>query len=475
MFWKLENLGSSSRGIYDSKSQRLYGYGEVLDLVGIVETRLASPEKLLVAIVGDNSLATIIAYLAALRTGHATMLIGSGVGPELRDRIFRIYKPEIILFTDSSRTSLADYTQDNPVAKDISVDVARNPDLTPIHRETAVLLSTSGTTGSPKFIRLSYRNLESNANSICTYLQIEAGETAISSLPFSYSYGLSVLNTHLSAGANLVCTNASVVSRDFWSLFSEKQCTSFAGVPMSYEMLTKLRFEQMNLPSLRTMTQAGGRLGTERIRQFYDAAGKKGFRFFVMYGQTEATARISYVPWEHLGEKIGSVGIPVPGGKLAISPLEECSSSDRTEGELIYSGPNVMLGYALGRSCLAKGDEMRGVLPTGDIGQVDRDGFFYVTGRMRRFIKMYGLRISLDEVENMLESELKLPAACTGKDDVLWVLLQSTDNQDIESARNRISSLYKLHHTSFQVRGTEVLPTLSSGKKDYKAIVNYHE
>lgn len=445
MFWELERhaAGASASGLFEAAARRWVGYGELLEKVGKVQERLNVGGKKLAALLCDNSVSSIVGYLAALRSGHAVMLINNTIDASLRERLFETYRPEIIL-------------------NGSEVTFSKTADNSPIHSDTAALLSTSGTTGSPKLIRLSYRNLQSNAESIVQYLGIDAGERAITSLSMSYSYGLSVINSHLQAGASLVCTNASVVAPEFWGAFKDQACTSFAGVPFSYGMLEKLRFARMNLPSLRTLTQAGGRLAPEKIQMFAEAAREKGIRFFVMYGQTEATARISYVPWERLFEKIGSVGVAIPGGKIDLS----------AEGELIYEGPNVMLGYAEARADLARGDEMGGRLATGDLGYRDADGFHYITGRLKRFIKMTGLRLNLDEVEKMLESALACPVACAGRDEALHVVIESAQPSDAAEAKKRVTELYKLHHAMVHVHQTAALAVNTSGKKDYAAIMH---
>jgi long-chain acyl-CoA synthetase len=181
-----------------------------------------------------------------------------------------------------------------------------------------------------------------------------------------------------------------------------------------------------------------------------------------MYGQTEATARISYVPWERLFEKIGSVGVAIPRGRLDLS----------AESELIYEGPNVMMGYAESRVDLSRGDEMGGRLATGDLGYRDPDGFYYITGRLKRFIKMTGLRLNLDEVEKMLESALVCPVACAGTDESLHVVIEGGSEADLAEAKKRVTELYKLHHSMVRVHQTSALAMNTSGKKDYAAIMH---
>ncbi|MDR3625618.1 MAG: AMP-binding protein, partial [Ignavibacteriaceae bacterium] len=340
----------------------------------------------------------------------------------------------------------------------------------PSHPDLAVLLSTSGTTGSPKLVKLTYDNIQANAESIAQYLGIDKNEKPITSLPMSYSFGLSVINSHLLKGAVIICSNKSMVMREFWNTFNHYKCTSFSGVPYNYQMLQRLKFDKMDVPSLKTMTQAGGRLSEEFIKYFYDLTVKKGIRFFVMYGQTEATARISYVPYEKLGEKIGSIGIPIPNGEINIFPDENEITASPIQGELIYYGKNVMMGYAENKEDLAKDDELHGVLHTGDLAYKDADGFCYITGRLKRFIKLFGLRVNLDEVEKMIENHFGTAAACYGGDDALKVLVQSQDKSIIEPVKRKIIDTYKIHHTFVVVNCVDTIPVTSSGKKDYTLI-----
>jgi acyl-CoA synthetase (AMP-forming)/AMP-acid ligase II len=474
MLWQIEDVAGGNGGLYDATERRFVSYSELLGNVSALQSVLASNRKLLVALFCDNSLACIAAYLAALRAGHAVLLVNAATDLSLKKRLCDIYSPEVVIGA-GKRPDLPEGRAVAVAMAKLAVTFSQKPPAGEIYPDTALLLSTSGTTGSPKLIRLSHRNLQANAEAIVQYLGITSSETAITSLPLSYSYGLSVVNSHLLAGANLVCTNASLMTQDFWKDFSERRCSSFAGVPFSYSMLERLHFERMDLPSLRTMTQAGGRLAPEKVQFFADIAKRKGFRFFVMYGQTEATARISYVPWERLADKIGSIGLPVPGGNLRLMQEGREITDPFREGELIYSGPNVMLGYAETRECLAKGDQSPGTLHTGDLGYRDAEGYFYITGRLKRFIKIYGLRLNLDEIEKMLESALRRSVACSGSDDNLHVLVESNSEADAAEALQRVVSLYKLHHSSVCVRLVAALPVNASGKKEYVRIGHERE
>jgi acyl-CoA synthetase (AMP-forming)/AMP-acid ligase II len=235
-------------------------------------------------------------------------------------------------------------------------------------------------------------------------------------------------------------------------------------------MLKRINFDKIKLPTLRTMTQAGGKLSEEFIRHFNSYALEKQIKFYVMYGQTEATARISYVPTQKLSEKIGSIGISIPGGELKIINDGVVVTTPKEIGEIVYKGDNVMMGYAENRNDLSKADELNGLLYTGDLGYKDEDGFFYVTGRMKRFIKIFGLRINLDEVQKMIENHFGISAACTGKDDLLKILVHSDDHLAEVKVKNEVLKMYKLNFKSVVVIPTDQIPTNSSGKYDYAKI-----
>jgi acyl-CoA synthetase (AMP-forming)/AMP-acid ligase II len=365
-----------------------------------------------------------IGYLGALAAGHAAILLEAGADPA---PVIERYDPRYVVV-------------------DGSVEVREQAAPAELHPDLRVLLSTSGSTGSPKLVRLTEANVLANAASIVEYLGLDAGERAIASLPLPYSYGLSVLHSHLLAGASIAFTPESVIRPGFWDDVRRHEVTSFAGVPYAYAMLERIGMRELALPALRTLTQAGGRLDPAVALRFADRA-----RFFVMYGQTEATARIAYLPPERLAEKAGSIGIAIPGGALRVE-----------DGELVYQGPNVMLGYAEQRADLARGDELGGVLPTGDLGHADDDGFFYVTGRRKRIAKVYGQRINLDEVEAAVDG----PAGAVAGDERIEVFAER--GADARALAER----FRLPARAIRVHAVERLPVQGSGKVDYAALAD---
>jgi acyl-CoA synthetase (AMP-forming)/AMP-acid ligase II len=320
-----------------------------------------------------------------------------------------------------------------------------------VHPDLALLLTTSGSTGNPKLVRLSRTAVLTNAEQIAEALEIDGNEVAITTLPLFYSYGLSVLNSHLIRGATVVLERTGIMQRTFWNAAVEHQVTSMAFVPSQYEMLRRLRFDPAKYPALRTLTQAGGRLRTERVTEFAEKMATVGGRLFVMYGQTEAGPRMATLPADRLADKLGSVGRVLPGGEFTIS-----------DDEVVYHGANVMMGYAETGADLAKGDEQGGVLRTGDLGRLDDEGFLFITGRLKRMAKIFGVRINLDDVEK------NFPVAAVAGDDRLVVFVVDLDDE--RALRSKIAEWLGTHHTGVVVHRIEALPLLPNGKTDYRAL-----
>jgi acyl-CoA synthetase (AMP-forming)/AMP-acid ligase II len=414
------------------------------------DLRLRLPEGVrrpLVLLEATNELDSIVAYLSCLRAGWPVILVAEGQG-SAGSRIASTYQPNLLIRREGAEWAAA----------------LGAPDPVPMHPELAVLLSTSGTTGASKLVRLSGNNLQANAASIVAYLKLTPDDRAITALPYHYSYGLSVLHTHLLAHAALILTGASLVDDEFWALARRHGATSLALVPTQFELLEKIQFSEQHLPTLRYVTQAGGKLDARLATEFARQAAARGWQFFIMYGQTEAGPRMSYVPPEDVERWYHSIGRPVDGGRFHLIDAagEEITGSCQP-GELVYEGPNVMLGYALERSDL---DKPAGPprLQTGDIAERLENGYFRITGRTSRFIKLFGLRISLDEVEGRLRAQGHR-AIVSGSDEKLVVFL--SDATDVAALRARIARDYQWPERVVQVVRLESVPLLSSGKVDY--------
>lgn len=449
---RLQNFGDQIALILADGAQ--LSYQELALQSDVVYATPCAPttKRVLVAVECDNTLVSVVGYLGALRNDFPVLLVDSQLSIELRERLY-------MHFSVSSIWTAAGEWQH------------RSCESPQVHPNLAVLLSTSGSTGAAKLVKLTLTNLQANTTSIMRYLKLDSTERPITTLPIHYSYGLSVLNSHLATGATVLLTPEPVTSRKFWDFFRENEASSFAGVPTIYSMLRQLRFERMLLPSLRTMTQAGGQLAPDLVRWFGELAMSRGQRFFIMYGQTEATARMSYVPCDNLLKKIGSIGVPIPDGRIELIANDGSLISEAgVAGELRYSGPNVMMGYAESQGDLAATDVQDGVLLTGDLGMRDEDGYFYLLGRLKRFIKVFGNRIGLDEMELQLRAK-GFDVAVTGRDDLLVVATRGSQS-DLDALRAGIPTWYRLHHSAIRVMSVAIFPLSSSGKIQYAELIN---
>ncbi len=429
------------------------------------------PAGRLVFVLGQNDRATLTAYLACLESGAVPLLLNQAMSASALEQLYQVYEPDYV-FACVERLDWPGQFEARLAFESYTLFQRSATRHCMLHPSLSLLLATSGTTGSPKLVRLSRQNLYSNARSIVSYLNISASDRAITSLPFNYSYGLSIINSHLSAGASISLTDKSFFSAAFWTQLKSDGVTSLAGVPYSYEILLKLRLERMDLPSVHTMTQAGGRLALSAAAQVQAICRSKGQRFFSMYGQTEATARIAYLPPESFEAKAGSIGRVIPGGELWLEDdAGQRILSVGQVGELVYRGENVALGYAECRADLERGDDWGGVLRTGDLARQDEDGFFFIEGRRNRFLKIFGVRVSLDAVEAWF-SQRFMVAAAHGNDSALWISLEADPRWDIKALVTQLSADLTIHPSALKLRTIAQLPRLSSGKVDYSCLKN---
>ncbi|GGW51782.1 AMP-dependent synthetase [Streptomyces xantholiticus] len=409
------------------------------------------PARRLVLLAGANRADALVVHLAALSAGHPVLLV-PGDSDSTIGALTAAYDPDVVARPDGCGTWV--------------LDERRRESAHTLHPDLALLLSTSGSTGSPKLVRLSSENLQANAESIATYLGILDTDRAATTLPMHYCYGLSVIHSHLLRGAGLILTERSVADAVFWEEFHAAHGTSLAGVPYTFDLLDRVGFERMELPHLRYVTQAGGRLAPERVAHYAELGRRAGWELFVMYGQTEATARMAYLPPALASERPHAVGVPIPGGSFRLQPVEGIDEPDT--GELVYSGPNVMLGYAESPADLAQGRTVK-ELHTGDFARRAPDGLYEIVGRRSRFTKIIGLRIDLQRVEAILE-EHGIRASCAGDDDALAVLVNRAEGVDATRVRRLVADGCGLPPRAIGVRVVSELPRLASGKPDYEAV-----
>ena len=410
----------------------------------------------------ENSIGALSGYAALLNSGHPVLPVSAELDRDMRRQIMNTYRPGLIFVPGSLQGEYRRMRQlltiDNYVLLKTSF-----ADPYPVHPSLAQMITTSGSTGSVKFVRQSWDNISCNARLLADAWQLTGSDRTITALPMQYTYGLSVIAANLTAGAAMIVTRSGILDEEFWDLFINEQVTAFHGVPGTYGMLQRLGVFSEDYPDLRLMTQAGGKLSADLHRAFAEYPRDYGKRFVIMYGQSEATAAISYLPPEKALEKIGSVGTAFPGGTVRLTDAEgNALSGAHVSGELVYRGGNVALGYASCGADLARGDDWHGELHTGDIGEWDEDGFLYITGRLGRFIKIAGYRISLDEIDDGIMNDLHIQCVSAGDDDkpVIFVL----DEEYLEPVRDYVRQKFRAFYSSFRFAGIDSFPVNDGGK-----------
>jgi long-chain acyl-CoA synthetase len=442
-------------------------YGQLADFAGRIGAKIN--HRCLVFCLCENSIGSLCGYVSLLKNRIVPLLLDKNLNTELFTVLLEAYRPEYLWapFYLNESTVAASFT---PIFTEFGYTLFKTNFNTgyPLFPNLALLLTTSGSTGSPKLVRQNYHNIDVSTTATVKYLSINQDERPITTMPMNCTYGLSIINSHLLQGATLLLTAKTLMAKGFWQLFREQAATSFGGVPYTYEMLKKLGFFQMNLPSLKTMTQAGGKLTVALSREFAEFAQNTGRRFIVMYGQTEATAGTTYLDPKYALSKCGSIGMVISGGELSlIDAAGKPVNTPETVGELVYKGPNVTLGYAESGSDLSKGDEWNGVLVTGDMGKYDPDGFFYITGRKKRFIKLYGNRISLDETERLVKTFVT-DCACTGRDDQMTIYITEL-GREVE-VRYFLAAKTGIDPIAFEVKYIAIIPKNEAGKTVYTTL-----
>lgn len=378
-------------------------YTELADRVTARGEALGS-EPGLVALLGSNDIEFVVTYLAAIDGHHPVVVLDGEAGLAAAEAGFA---PNVVVRSD-----------ERPVRID-----RLDGESSELHPDLAVLLNTSGSTAASKMVRLSRNAVADNAQAIAEYLELTTDDCGITALPLHYCYGLSVLTSHLAAGASLVLTNTAVVDPCFWDAVDRFGVTGLAGVPHTFELIDRVSGDPLSARSLRYVTQAGGRLAPDRVLDLAEQGLRHDWELYVMYGQTEATARMAYLPPADVVEHPGSVGLPVRGGSFRIDTSAVSSAlADAGVGEIVYAGPNVMMGYATCRADLARGDDVD-ELRTGDLGTLDADGRLEIRGRASRFLKIHGKRIDLDHLESLLSNERRT-VRCLGDDEQLIAMVE---------------------------------------------------
>ena len=453
---------SSMAAIDDAGGHLTYG-----DIVGFRhELSSVLPERELVFCLCENRVGALAGFLALYDCKDVCLLLSSHIDRGLLETLYITYQPSYFWMP---QTEVADLGYE-PVITYKDFALCKTGNKAPgMHPNLSMLMTTSGTTGSPKLVRHKYGNIESNARNVANVFGWTSEERGIIDLPMQYTMGLNVINSHLYAGATVLLIEANLMSPNYWKFIKEQKGTNFTGVPFSYEILNRLRFAKMDLPCLTTLAEGGGKLSDTLFKAFAAYAEEKGKRFFATFGTTETSARLAYLPPEHAVTHIGSIGRAIPEGKLILvdEKGQEITMAG-IEGELRYEGPNVTMGYGICIEDLKKGDEFGGVYETGDIAKKDTDGFLYIVGRKKRFLKLFGLRVSLDQSERIISEHFGVECACTGDDTKMKIYI--TEETLKEDVRQLISEKTGLKASSFEVNVLESIPHFESGKINYREL-----
>lgn len=446
-------------------NNKTYSYGDLFNISKKIGSFIK--KRALIFNFCENSIGAISGYLAFRLNNHVSLMLNNSQNKEFVKTLIQKYQPGYmwlkssdIKFFDQGKI-LYNFSGYSLLELEIQKE-------TKLHRDLTLLMPTSGSTGSPKYVKLSENNLMSNSNSIIEYLNINESERPITSLPMNYSFGLSIVNSHLLSGSTILLTNYSLLQKEFWSFLKDRRATSLSGTPYHFEILDRLKLDNLLDTNLSIMTHAGGKMRNELIEKIAHFCFKNNKKFFSMYGQTEATARMSFLPPNKLLTKIGSIGVPIPGGKFElIDEVGNLITKSNVKGNLVYRGENVCLGYAQNIADLKIGDRNFKKLYTGDIAKKDSEGFYYIEGRSSRFIKIYGNRINLDDVEEIV-SRFFGECACVGVDDLLIIFVKL--NSDVSKIKTMISQKINTNYRAIDVRCIINIPRNSSGKILYSEL-----
>lgn len=464
MFLNIEKRDPRSEAIVDGDGLRVT-YGDLCSFAEVFAGQVAPRD--LIFIISENCAGACAGYVAALSKGIVPLMLSHTLNKELLTNLMETYHPAYLWAPAGYEAELPCQVTFTYWGYQLMKTGFTSPAMAP---ELALLLPTSGSTGSPKLVRHTLQNVEASAKAVSTAFAFNENSRGMVSLPLNFTQGLNVTTSHLYVGGTALMTKATITMRDFWNFFKAEKAESFTGVPYSYEVLDKLRFFRMDLPHLKIINQGGGRMPDTLFTKCVTYAAETGRKFIATYGSTETTSRMAYLPAEVAAEKIGSIGKALPGYKIELVDADgKLITNPNEDGEIIFHGANVTMGYAESAEDLCKGDERGGVYATGDLAHYDEDGYLYVVGRKARFLKLFGYRVSLDSMERRIKASLGIACACTGTDKKMTVFVEREDVA--EDVMKILMETTNLHKQAFAVQYIESIPKNDSGKTLYSALL----
>ena len=421
MFEILENARKNKNNIALICGEKKISYGNLFfasnELQKIINSNTVS------LLVADNYSDFVVGYLAFLNKKNTiNIIVDSSFSVEFIDKIIKSFKPNYI-YSSKLEKHLDKQFQKIRTYNSFSLYCTNLPPHKNLNYKNFLLLTTSGTTESPKLVRLSKQNLINNINNISNNLKIKKNHTTITTMPLGYSYGLSILNTHLYKGAKIVINKLNILEKKFWEKIEKNKVNSFGGVPEFYDFLKKIGFKKKNYPSIKYLTQAGGKMSSSTLEYFQSVSKEKKIKFYTMYGQTEASPRMAILNWKMFLKKNGSIGQPLKNYRIElIDKKKNKIRKPNISGEIVFHGKNVSLGYAKNINDLKKGDVNKKTLFTGDLAFRDKGNYYFIVGRKKNFIKLFGKRFDLKEIKSFLNSE-GIKARCYSEDNKLKIIL----------------------------------------------------
>ena len=458
MILNLDKWPRESVAAIDSQGNSLT-YGGLRDFAEKAKDMM--PGRSLLFLLVENNCGGIAWTIGNICAGNVPLILNAHLDDGLYQSLYELYQPPYVCVPEGMAEKFPYETVITCYGYTL---MKTGHEACPMNDELSHLLPTSGSTGSPKLVRHKYENIEAAALNISTFFELTEKDRPLMVLPLYYTMGLSMVFSHFYVGATVLITNQSMTDRGFWQFIKNERATSFTGVPYSFEVLNLMRFFRMDLPNLKLLTQGGGRMPKELNLRFAEYCRDNDKKWIATYGQSECTARMAWLPAKWAIEKVGSIGIAVPNGELSLIDMDgNTITTPNTEGEMCYRGKNVTMGYARKREDLLLGDERHGFIRTGDLAYFDEDGCYYIVGRMGRFLKLFGMRVGLDECERIIKAKFQgIECACVGTDEKMLVYL--IDETYMEQVKEELVSRLKLVATSFQVRIVNEIPKNEAGK-----------
>lgn len=458
MILNLDKWPRESVAAIDSQGNSLT-YGRLRDFAEKAKDMM--PGRSLLFLLVENNCGGIAWTIGNICAGNVPLILNAHLDDALYQSLYELYQPPYVCVPEGMAEKFPYETVITCYGYTL---MKTGHEACPMLEELSHLLPTSGSTGSPKLVRHKYANIEAAALNISTFFELTEKDRPLMVLPLYYTMGLSMVFSHFYVGATLLITNLSMTDRNFWNFMKEEHATSFTGVPYSFEILNLMRIFRMDLPDLKLLTQGGGRMPRELNLKFAEWCRDTGRQWIATYGQSECTARMAWLPDKWAIEKVGSIGIAVPNGELSLIDMDgNTITTPNTEGEMCYRGKNVTMGYARKREDLLLGDERHGFIRTGDLAYFDEDGCYYIVGRMGRFLKLFGMRVGLDECERIIKGKFTgLECACVGTDEKMLVYL--TNENYKEQVKEELVARLKLVASSFEVRVIPEIPKNEAGK-----------